>query len=590
MTREEEKLGLHSSSTADIRLDDVARRRATGCSTRSERGFTVAMATLDGGRIGIAAQAVGIAQAALDAARAYALERQQFGSRIADFQAIQFKLADMATEIAAARQLTLRAAWLKQAGLPHTAEGAQAKLFASWVAVAGEPEAIQVLGGYGYTREFPVERYYRDAKITEIYEGTSEIQRIVIAREHPRASRTQRRGRSPRRPPGRLAAHAARTRRAGSPDADLHARRRRGGDVARRRLARLEARRADRGLRHRRRAQRRARRRPRRRLPGRAAGRRSSGSRTSCSTSAPTCACPSRVEGRLRVEQAMVDRLEEDVRPLQRRLPELRELRAAGRDGGRGGAPRRAHGLPPRRARDARARRGEHDVDPLVAVYLNRLSDLLFILARAANALAGARRAALEAGSDTGLTRGAGGAREVFAVALRLGPDVVRRPGRAHRLLPRRVRRHAGAGSTSGQFAELVALTNLLPGPSSSQLGIAIGAHRAGRLGGLAAWLGFTLPSAVAMTALALAVGSADVERRGLGARARARRGGRRRARRARDAPDARARPAAARCSPLAAAAVALAGPASAGRRRRSSSARVVGVARASAAGARPPA
>ncbi len=103
-------------------------------------------------------------------------------SRIADFQAIQFKLADMATEIDAARMLTYRAAWLKQAGLPHTAEGAKAKLFASGVARRQTAEAIQVLGGYGYTREFPVERYYRDAKITEIYEGTSEIQRIVIAR------------------------------------------------------------------------------------------------------------------------------------------------------------------------------------------------------------------------------------------------------------------------------------------------------------------------------------------------------------------------------------------------------------------------
>ena len=140
------------------------------------------MATLDGGRIGIAAQAVGIAQAAYDVARAYALERRQFGSRIADFQAIQFKLADMATEIAAARALTYRAAWLKQQGLPHTVEGAQAKLFASSVARRQTGEAIQVLGGYGYTKEFPVERYYRDAKITEIYEGTSEIQRLVIAR------------------------------------------------------------------------------------------------------------------------------------------------------------------------------------------------------------------------------------------------------------------------------------------------------------------------------------------------------------------------------------------------------------------------
>jgi alkylation response protein AidB-like acyl-CoA dehydrogenase len=182
VTREEEKLGLHSSSTADIRLDDV-RIEGDRLLHEERKGFAVAMATLDGGRIGIAAQAVGIAQAALDTARVYALEREQFGKKIAEHQAIQFKLADMATEIAAARQLTHRAAWLKQSGLPHGAEGAMAKLFASRVAVQASQEAIQVLGGYGYTREFPAERYYRDAKITEIYEGTSEIQRIVIARD-----------------------------------------------------------------------------------------------------------------------------------------------------------------------------------------------------------------------------------------------------------------------------------------------------------------------------------------------------------------------------------------------------------------------
>ena len=182
VTREEEKLGLHSSSTADLRLDGVL---VDGDRMLHEerKGFAVAMATLDGGRIGIAAQAVGIAQAALDTAKTYALEREQFGQKIADFQAVKFRLADMATEIAAARQLTLRAAWLKEAGLPHGAEGAMAKLFASRVAVKASQDAIQVLGGYGYTREFPAERYYRDAKITEIYEGTSEIQRIVIARD-----------------------------------------------------------------------------------------------------------------------------------------------------------------------------------------------------------------------------------------------------------------------------------------------------------------------------------------------------------------------------------------------------------------------
>lgn len=182
ITREEEKLGLNSSSTADLALDSVhvGRDRLLH---EENRGFQVAMATLDGGRIGIAAQAVGIAQAAFDVARAYALERRAFGRRIGDFQAIQWKLADMATEIDAARLLTYRAAWLKQQGLPHTAEGAKAKLFASEMARRQTAEAIQVLGGYGYTKEFPVERYYRDAKVTEIYEGTSEVQRIVIARE-----------------------------------------------------------------------------------------------------------------------------------------------------------------------------------------------------------------------------------------------------------------------------------------------------------------------------------------------------------------------------------------------------------------------
>jgi alkylation response protein AidB-like acyl-CoA dehydrogenase len=181
VTREEEKLGLNSSSTVDLLLDE-AQVEADRLLHEEGKGFMVAMATLDGGRIGIAAQALGIAQAAYDVAREYALERRQFGKRIADFQAIQWKLADMSTEIDAARLLVYRAASLKDAGLPHTEEGAKAKLFASEVARRQTGEAIQILGGYGYTKEFPVERYYRDAKITEIYEGTSEIQRLVIAR------------------------------------------------------------------------------------------------------------------------------------------------------------------------------------------------------------------------------------------------------------------------------------------------------------------------------------------------------------------------------------------------------------------------
>jgi alkylation response protein AidB-like acyl-CoA dehydrogenase len=176
--REEEKMGLHSSSTADLVFEASPAERlgAPG------EGMRIALATLDGGRIGIAAQAVGIAQAALDLATAYAKERQAFGRPIGGFQAIGHKLAEMQTEIEAARALVWRAARAKDTGRPHTIEGAQAKLFASRVARHWTGEAIQVLGGYGYTREFPAERYYRDAKVTEIYEGTSEIQRLVIAR------------------------------------------------------------------------------------------------------------------------------------------------------------------------------------------------------------------------------------------------------------------------------------------------------------------------------------------------------------------------------------------------------------------------
>jgi alkylation response protein AidB-like acyl-CoA dehydrogenase len=178
VTREEAKLGLNSSSTADLSFEATPSERLGA----SGEGMRIALSTLDGGRIGIAAQAVGIAQAALDLAAAYAGERRAFGGPIARFGAIQQKLADMQTEVEAARALTWRAARLKASGRPHTVEGAQAKLFASRVARHWTGEAIQVLGGYGYTKEFPAERYYRDAKVTEIYEGTSEIQRLVIAR------------------------------------------------------------------------------------------------------------------------------------------------------------------------------------------------------------------------------------------------------------------------------------------------------------------------------------------------------------------------------------------------------------------------
>ena len=181
ITRDEEKLGLNSSVTNDLVIEGalVGRDRLLH---EEGKGFRVAMQTLDGGRIGIAAQALGIAQAAYDVAREYAKQRYTFGKPIAEHQAIQMKLADMSTEIDAARLLVYRAATLKDRGEPVTEAGAKAKLFASEVARRQTGEAIQMLGGYGYTKEFPVERYYRDAKITEIYEGTSEIQRLVIAR------------------------------------------------------------------------------------------------------------------------------------------------------------------------------------------------------------------------------------------------------------------------------------------------------------------------------------------------------------------------------------------------------------------------
>jgi len=150
-------------------------------------GFRIAMNTLNGGRIGIAAQAVGIAQAAFDAALAYSQQRKTFGKPICEHQAIQFKLADMSVKLEAARLLLLRAAYLRDRGERYIQAASQAKLFASKAAVEIALEAIQIHGGYGYVREYKVERYLRDAKITEIYEGTSEIQHIIIARELLRA-------------------------------------------------------------------------------------------------------------------------------------------------------------------------------------------------------------------------------------------------------------------------------------------------------------------------------------------------------------------------------------------------------------------
>jgi alkylation response protein AidB-like acyl-CoA dehydrogenase len=179
--KKERKLGIRSSDTVSIAFQDV-RVPAANRIGEDGFGFKFAMKTLDGGRIGIASQAVGIAQASLDAAVKYSKERKAFDQPLANLQAIQFKIADMATDIEAARLLTLRAAATKDSGERFTQHAAMAKLFASKIAVRCALEAIQIHGGYGYIREYNVERYLRDAKITEIYEGTSEIQRIVIAR------------------------------------------------------------------------------------------------------------------------------------------------------------------------------------------------------------------------------------------------------------------------------------------------------------------------------------------------------------------------------------------------------------------------
>ncbi len=180
--KKEKKTGIRGSSTTEV-LFEGARVPATNLLGEKNRGFQIAMDTLDGGRIGIAAQAVGISQACLEASTKYAKERQQFGRPIGDFQAIQWKLADMSTQLEASRLLTLRAAWLRDQGEPCGQQAAQAKLFASKTANFCADEAVQIHGGAGYTDEFPVERLFRDARITEIYEGATDIQRIVIARK-----------------------------------------------------------------------------------------------------------------------------------------------------------------------------------------------------------------------------------------------------------------------------------------------------------------------------------------------------------------------------------------------------------------------
>lgn len=176
----EDKLGIKASSTAELIFEDcrIPKENLLG---PLGGGFKIALQTLDGGRIGIAAQAVGIARASLEVSTKYAKERVQFGKPISDLQAIQWMLADMATQVDAARLLTWRAAAMKASNERYSQQSAMAKLFASEVATDAAHKAIQIHGGYGYTKDYPVERYYRDARITEIYEGTSEIQRLVIA-------------------------------------------------------------------------------------------------------------------------------------------------------------------------------------------------------------------------------------------------------------------------------------------------------------------------------------------------------------------------------------------------------------------------
>lgn len=180
--KKEDKLGMRASDTGEVILTDC-RVGADALLGAAGEGFVDALRVLDGGRISIAALSLGIAQGAFDAALKYSKQRKQFGRLISDFQAIQFKLADMATEIAAARLLVQRAAWLKDQGRPVNAESAMAKLYASEIAVKAANEAVQIHGGYGFTKDYPVEKFYRDVKLMTIGEGTSEVQRMVIARQ-----------------------------------------------------------------------------------------------------------------------------------------------------------------------------------------------------------------------------------------------------------------------------------------------------------------------------------------------------------------------------------------------------------------------
>ncbi|MBF8982933.1 acyl-CoA dehydrogenase [Lutibacter sp. B2] len=178
--KKEDKLGIRASATTELIFENcrIPKENLLG---KIGKGFTVAMTTLDGGRIGIASQALGIAQGALDESIKYTKERQQFGRPLAKFQALQFEMADMETRIQASRHLIYNAAWRKSQGLSYSKEAAMAKLFAAETAMHVTTKAVQLHGGYGYTRDYPVERMMRDAKITEIYEGTSEVQKMVIA-------------------------------------------------------------------------------------------------------------------------------------------------------------------------------------------------------------------------------------------------------------------------------------------------------------------------------------------------------------------------------------------------------------------------
>jgi butyryl-CoA dehydrogenase len=175
-----EKMGIKAAHTAELIFEDMKVPKKNLLGNEGD-GFKIALSTLDGGRIGIGAQAVGIAQATLEKCISYAQEREQFGKKLSRFQAIQWMMADMATQIEAARLLVLQAAYTKDQGQRFSKEAAMAKLYAAETCMDAVIKGVQIHGGYGYTKEYPVERYFRDAKITEIYEGTSEIQRLVIA-------------------------------------------------------------------------------------------------------------------------------------------------------------------------------------------------------------------------------------------------------------------------------------------------------------------------------------------------------------------------------------------------------------------------